>query len=335
MRRASFNLSRIPRDPQAAQTVAAYLRKPPLAFATCLIVISLPLLLVGLILFAFMFPAAKTIPDMLGVILICFSWSTPPMLLGISLILRPSLERTARGVTDEDFDRQLNRDVYSLCQRALHKIQLNVPGFSDSAHRFADTVVSEPNLWCTGWASQKKRSQWGDFDDAIPVWKKGKDGQMRYRIYRVSILYLAEHHFAYYICDFNVETGLILWEETVDCHYKDIAAINFEEEQIRSVDVPLWWNTFSEALGILSISRLLLFFLNRLMMALAMQSDFNIRFLQVFLTNGTMQIATRITEQCSGFMDDSAVDPVVSKVRYLLQEKRMSYVRLKEPSAAY
>lgn len=329
MHSASHHLSRLPREPNASTMVAAYLRKPPFAVAASLIVLSFPLLLVSTLLFALTSEAAKTWSDTVALIFILYSWSAGPLIAGIILLIYPVLIRAARRISDEDFDRQLAKDVYSLSQRALHKIQINVPGAGIEMGQFPDTVVSAPNLWCTG-CTGRNQDLWGDFDDSFPSWKKGKDGNIRYRIYRIAILYLASHHLAYYICDFNAETGLILWEETVDCHYKDVAAINFEETQLRIVDLPRWWWNLNDAMGIFKISQLFQFLLQRTMIALSLQSDLNVRNLEIFLTNGKVRIPTRITEFCNSFNESCTVDPVVSKVRFLLQQKRMSYVRMLE-----
>ncbi len=333
MRKASKTLSRLHRDPIASSKIYAYLLKPPVAISLSVIIFSLPLLLLSLVVYDFLLPMTVGATDNIKLIVGCFSWSVTPLTFGIILILRPAFQKSVHRVSDETFDMQLRYDVYQLSQRALHKIQINVPGASQQT-QFPDTVICEPTLWCIG-HTDRENMPWGKFDDAVPTWKKGRDGIVRYRIYRVAILYMAKHHLAYYLCDYNIETGLLLWEETIDCHYKDVAAINYEVHQVRSVDFPPWWGPLADVLSIFRISELFVVLTAKLVAAMSMQCDFSIRSLVLYLDGAKVSIPTLITEYCEQFENDNAVDPVVSKVRFLLQEKRMSYVRTIGPGESY
>lgn len=329
MRQTSQLLAKIPRDPKSPGRIKAYLRKPPIAIGLSLIVMFLPVFLVGLLLAGLLVPIQDNLVGIAVAYLITCSWGGLPILLGLFILLQPTITRTALRISDEEFDAQLRYDVYLLSQRALNKIQLRVPSAGMVSGNFHDTVVSEPTLWCTGLTS--KLDSWGDFTDSVPGWKRGSDGEMRYRIYRVSILYLANHHLAYYMCDFNVETGLILREETVDCHYKDVAAINFEEHQVRAIDLPTWWQPLAAIFGTFKISEFFIKIIYYLVEFISRHSDFSIRWLDVYLGAMLVRIPTRITERCESFEIDSKVDPVIAQIRFLLQQKRMSYVRLSGP----
>ena len=61
------------------------------------------------------------------------------------------------------------------------------------------------------------------------LWKKGRDGLVRYAVYKVALIYTAEHLLASYSCDFNSLRNDILNEETYEFHYLDIVSVATHE----------------------------------------------------------------------------------------------------------
>jgi hypothetical protein len=61
------------------------------------------------------------------------------------------------------------------------------------------------------------------------LWKKGKDDVVRFAVYRVTVIQLAEHLLGLYTCDFNFLKNVPLNESTDEYHYNDIASVGTRE----------------------------------------------------------------------------------------------------------
>ncbi len=251
-----------------------------------------------------------------------------PYFVGIVLLLLAItriVDSVSRSPSTEDegvFDEKLEGDAQLIQSRALRKIEMNVP-LSFSATAFGDSAVCEPFAWRTG--VTEREEAWGNFHDSSPSWNIGSDGKVRYRIYRLALLFLAEHHLAYYLCDFNMETGLILAEETLDCHYKDVKMFNYTERKLRSQEAPDGWRKTDRPKGVL---RALTSPVRRLFATELQVSDFSHRKFDIGLGSTQISIPIGTFRDSRSFEEDSTVDPVVSRIRFLLREKRMSYVRM-------
>jgi hypothetical protein len=116
--------------------------------------------------------------------------------------------------SDDQMDKWLEEDLKQIVERSLNKLGLV------GARLMKDEPVmfTGPILWpTTGIPNQDL------------LWKKGKDDTVRFAVYRVTVIQLAEHLLAAYACDFNFLKNVKLNEDTDEYHYRDIASVSTHE----------------------------------------------------------------------------------------------------------
>lgn len=237
--------------------------------------------------------------------LICMVWGFVPLVVSIRMAARQNAA-FAQTIDLAELDELLRRDLELIKERSLKKIEMRLGGSDSSSQMtFHEAALAKPESWLTGCVDVDP--SWSRIKDAKPAMRTGTDRMTRFAINRMAILVLAEHHLAYYHCDFNLSTGLILKEEVVDCHYKDVHMINYLEKKVQSADA------FDDRLFAGSSNR---------------EVDLTVRGFRISIGSSAVEIPLGIRRGGDGFETDSLVDPIVSRIRYLLREKRRSYVRL-------
>lgn len=254
-------------------------------------------------------PTTPLIVAMFGMFM---PWGFISLTAGVWLMVK---QRTARPKSTDlaTIDHLLRRDLDLVKARSLKKIEMRLSS-SDTQPQsaFQEAALAEPQFWLSG--CLETDPVWGRLVDAKTGWRQGPDQNVRFLINRVAILVLAEHHLAYYLCDFNLATGLILKEEVVDCHYKDVHMISYLEKKIHAADA-------LQARPSVKVSP-------------SKNIDLSSRGLQISIGGTSIEIPLGIRPNGESFEADSMVDPIVSRIRFLLREKRRSYVRLAGSPAA-
>lgn len=134
---------------------------------------------------------------------------------GSLLWLFVAITRQIKRPSDDQMDRWLEEDLKQIAERSLNKLGLV------GARLMKDdepVTFTGPILWTTTGISNKDL-----------LWKKGKDDTVRFAVYRVTIIQLAEHLLAAYACDFNFLKNVRLNEDTDEYHYRDIASVSTHE----------------------------------------------------------------------------------------------------------
>ncbi len=114
---------------------------------------------------------------------------------------------------DRRVDEWFEQGIDKLTKESLTKLNLS-PG-----ELVADAlIVRAPILWST----------YG-VEDKDLVWRKGKDDEVRFGVYRVTIIQLTDRLLGAYSCDYNFVRDVALNEETEEYHYQDIVGVSTQE----------------------------------------------------------------------------------------------------------
>jgi hypothetical protein len=115
--------------------------------------------------------------------------------------------------SDKKVDLWLQEGINGLIERSLGNLNLD-----ESEAVTEPLVVKGPILWST----------FGIADKDL-VWKKGKDKIVRFAVYRVTVIWLTEHHLAAFACDYNFMKNVPLNEQAYEYRYKDIVSVATRE----------------------------------------------------------------------------------------------------------
>lgn len=133
-------------------------------------------------------------------------------IVGVLSVIMSIIHRINRP-KDGEIDSWLSDDLEEIVKRSLNKLGLN-----SEQIRGDELRIISPIYWETSGITFKE-----------VLYKKGKDGLIRFSIYRVTIIQLAEQLLASYACDFNFLKNVKLNEETNEFHYVDIASVSTSE----------------------------------------------------------------------------------------------------------
>ncbi len=133
-------------------------------------------------------------------------------LIGLFTLIVSIIHRLNRP-NDNDIDTWFQDDLRVIIDRSLKKLGL------DKEQIISDelTIIS-PIYWSTIGIPFKDVRH-----------KRGKDNLIRFSIYRVTVIQLADQLLASYACDFNFMKNVKLNEETNEFHYVDIASVSTGE----------------------------------------------------------------------------------------------------------
>jgi hypothetical protein len=122
----------------------------------------------------------------------------------------------ARGFVpgDAEVDQWFREDVERITQQSLIKVGLDVRQLVREP-----LPITGPILWDTNGIPRKDL-----------MWKKGKDGLIRFAINQVTVIHLSYQLLAAYSCDFNFLKNVTLNEETDEYHYRDIVSVSTQED---------------------------------------------------------------------------------------------------------
>jgi hypothetical protein len=339
----------LPRDRAQTRSLRAYLWQPSKAPGIALIISGVPWVLGWLVLQALLILLFQFLADWLSapanplsaldlghvawrlfaalsvVLAIVCSPGVLAILVGAVALVGPILYRRWSGFSDAKFDAQLERDLKWLVERGYAKLQLQKP--TDPGGSSDLLVLGEPLVLKAGLSQPV--GDYEDLEEGRPRWAYGRDGQVRFRLYRMTALYQAQHHIGHYVCEFNAETGLILTETTSESHFKDVTASVTEERSERVLALPTWWRTVEELGNIFKVSAFVLVLTRMLLERLTAPQDFVSRTFSVLLTSGA-RLAVPYYRGAPPAVDAEEVltEDAVARMRNLLREKRMSYVRL-------
>lgn len=139
-------------------------------------------------------------------------------LLGLvgGFMLLSAIRKTFLRPSDSKMDQWFEEDLQQIHKHALKKLGLTdeLLGVKKEPLR-----VRGPILWEVSGVPRQDYS----------LWKKGKDGLVRFAVYEVALIYTAEHLLAAYSCDFNSLKNVMLNEETYEFHYQDIVSVATRE----------------------------------------------------------------------------------------------------------
>jgi hypothetical protein len=120
---------------------------------------------------------------------------------------------------DQRVDKWLDEGIDKLIKSSRTKLNLGQLTASGKQGPAAEPlVVLGPILWETHGVAKEDL-----------VWRKGKDKVVRYGVFRISILHLAEEHLAAYSCDYDFLRDAALNEETEEYHYVDVVGVTTRE----------------------------------------------------------------------------------------------------------
>jgi hypothetical protein len=145
--------------------------------------------------------------------------STPLLLFGLILLLVgiiKLLTRKKSPLTDEDIDAHFQKDIKAIEKIAMKKLGLDKDLLIQN--REEPLTLKGPILWSTT-----------GIDDRDLMWKKGKDGIVRFSVNRVTVIYFSKHLLAAYACDYNFIKAVTLNETTSEYFYKDIVSVSTSE----------------------------------------------------------------------------------------------------------
>lgn len=133
------------------------------------------------------------------------------------LIIIIRLLRGGRSsITDEEIDEQFRSDVDGIIKTALDKLGLDKDELPKN--RKEPLLIPGPILWSTP-----------GIDTKDILWKKGKDGQVRFSINKITVIYFSNYLLACYSCDYNFLKNINLNEKTDEYYYRDIVSVSTSE----------------------------------------------------------------------------------------------------------
>ncbi len=143
----------------------------------------------------------------------CLTVGIVGVLLG-GLIWVLGTQNTSGGsATDAQVDEWFAQDAKNIIQQSLDKL-----GMVKEQLVKDPLLITGPILWTT---------------TGIPttdlLWKKGKDGIVRFAINRVTIVQLTDQLLGAYACDFNFLKNVTLNERTDEYHYRDVVSVSTQE----------------------------------------------------------------------------------------------------------
>jgi hypothetical protein len=246
------------------------------------------------------------------------------LLVGAIWLFGPMLYRRLGAASDEEFDARLTQDIAWLHERGYAKLQLQRQSDNDEGDL---VVVGEPLILKAGLSESV--GDFADLEEGRARWAFGRDQDARFRLYRVTVLYPAQHHIGHYVCEFNVETGLILSEITSESHLKDVTACITTESAERLLELPPWWDTLVELCSIFKVSAFMVVLTRLILKRLTAPQDFVARTFTLLLASGHA-LAVPYYRGTPPTLDarNALSEDALLCMRNLLREKRMSYVRL-------
>lgn len=131
---------------------------------------------------------------------------------GIAFI--SALIRRSSQPNDRQIDQWFEEDLKEISKHALQKLDLS----SELLAGKEPLRVIGPVLWPTS-----------GVPNSDLLWKKGSDDYVRFSVYKVVLIYTAEHLLAAYSCDFNMLKNVLLNEDTYEFHYRDIVSVTTHE----------------------------------------------------------------------------------------------------------
>lgn len=130
------------------------------------------------------------------------------------LLLIVSIIRKMVRPDDKQIDEWFREDLEQIKARSLNKLGLH----EDDVKETDPLPIQSPVLWRTIGIPNKDL-----------LYRKGRDGTIRFTVYRVVIIQLARKLLAAYSCDFNFLKNVKLNEETKEFHYRDIVSVSTNE----------------------------------------------------------------------------------------------------------
>ena len=130
--------------------------------------------------------------------------------LGLLFILRAALRRLP---SDKRVSQWFEQGIERLTKESLAKLSLA------ESELVADAlVIRGPILWSTPGVA-----------DQDLVWRLGKDDELRFGVYRVTIIQLTDRLMGAYSCDYSFIRDVALNEETEEYHYQDVVGVSTQE----------------------------------------------------------------------------------------------------------
>lgn len=326
MKIASENLPHLSENRKYSKTISAYFFRPSLAQGIALAIVTSPGVIVASIIYSILlyFEASFAVQLLVGLfVLLPLSF---PFFLSVLWILGPIVYRRIHAISDRDFDQLLDYNQAQLIERGRRKLELHTEPERLDLHD--QRVLGQPLVLRTG--LPRRSEDWDvEFEETIPNFACGKDNEYRFRIYNITVVYPAQHHLGYYSCDINLETGLILREQSIDCHYKDIVALTCNERCQRVISMPKWWELLEQLLSIFKIFNLFFAVMKLLIYRRVKPTDFVERQVVIELNSGkTLELPYYIRQDQSQQLPGSNLtEETIRAIRRLLREKRMSLVR--------
>ena len=123
---------------------------------------------------------------------------------------REQLGRADRKIRDSEVQRLLEDGLERL---TLHALRTSGIGHEELASR--PLVITGPILW----------NAEGLLASDL-AWCRGRDGIVRFGVYRVTIILLAPSYLAVYSCDYNLIKDAVLNQTTEEYQYRNIVAVS-------------------------------------------------------------------------------------------------------------
>jgi len=113
--------------------------------------------------------------------------------------------------TDQEMDKYIAEDLSLAKSKSLQKASID-----ESELVGESVVVTGPRFWDTA--------------GATILFKKGKDGRLRFTPINISVLHMTQHQIVAYQCCLDLTTGNFLNEATDEYFYKDVVSVATKTE---------------------------------------------------------------------------------------------------------
>lgn len=134
-------------------------------------------------------------------------------LTGVFLLIRRG---TRSALKDDVVDGWFKQGLEKIKAHSLVKLQLTPSDLVGDE----TLVVTAPILWTTP-----------GIDDEDLVLRVGEDSFIRFGVYRITIIHLAQHHLDTYCCDYNFLKDAPLNEEAVEYPYRHVVSVAMRDYQ--------------------------------------------------------------------------------------------------------
>lgn len=322
--------------PEIRRRVGTFLWAPPVWPALILLGVAAPVLILGVSVALLEIWWSSALQSTSVDVASALTSRTWPGLLGCGVAFvtwyLPRGHRRRRGMSDQEFDRQLQTDVKAVIERGRRALGLRYPQAGVGAPDDDQTIVREPlvltrGVWPGDLANDPALSH---VDVELARVVTGDDGSRRFGTYEIDVVYMAQHHLSVYVAYLDLHAGSLLAEDAHEAHYKDINSLHVHERRHSDVPWPAVWLKLRGFVGETGWPGLAARLIDALLRRSLRRQVFVTRAFDVRLGSGLcLRVPFHSTRAKDARTPGSSLTAEnVRTLRELLREKRKGYVRL-------